>query len=264
MRYLLGLVAMMAMLLLPSAALANHVTDARSSATCQTLTVQFDQFGSSNKPVYYVVKVDGKVVKSGSYTFPGSSGALTISNYYTFTDNASHVVRVEAIWPGKSYHDDGDFQATVSNCCPPQPCCTPGEPGPPGPVGPAGPPAVPVDPSPPTTVERTTIIQQPPADPKTCVSRRQDWLQIKGRSGDRIHGVKAWFEGRKLALHRLGRNNWRVRIDMRGLTKGVYAARVRYVKNGKKLVKVQYFRPCYGNPRGGYSESLNQTKLVRL
>ena len=65
---MLGAAATVLALAGPSSALANHVTPGASSATCDKLTVQFDAFGNANKPITYSVKVDGAVVKTGSFT----------------------------------------------------------------------------------------------------------------------------------------------------------------------------------------------------
>lgn len=118
----------------PAAASANHVTKTKSSATCTKLIIQFDAFGQQNKPVSWQVYVDGTLRRSGSFTFDGSSGTLTIKNYHTFTDAASHQVHFTATWPGKTSEDNGVFDATVSDCAPAPPPPPPHQPPPPPPV----------------------------------------------------------------------------------------------------------------------------------
>jgi hypothetical protein len=61
-----------------------------------------------------------------------------------------------------------------------------------------------------------------------------------------------------------------MRVDMRGLKRGVYAARVTATINppgaepARKWFKVQKYRPCYDNPLGHKHESLNDAKVIRL
>lgn len=84
-----------------------------------------------------------------------------------------------------------------------------------------------------------------------------------------VRNFRASFEGVRATSRkgtRSGRVAYRVRINMRGLTKGVYAARAIYqvrVGNGvfKRRMRVHLFRPCYGNPKGGRHEGLNRLPI---
>jgi hypothetical protein len=68
---------------------------------------------------------------------------------------------------------------------------------------------------------------------------------------------------------RRGRVSYVVTIDMRGLNRGIYVARVRYrqqVGSGpvRKNTKVHYYRPCYGNPKGGLHAGANRFPITIL
>ena len=201
---MLGAAATVLALAGPSAALANHVTPGASSATCDKLTVQFDAFGNANKPITYSVKVDGAVVKTGSFTFPGSSGRLTLPLHLSA---GSHVVRFEGTWPGKTARDTGVFEATVAHC-----------PGPPPPPLPPPPPPPPIPPvvaevpaaEPPAEVAPSQASAPVPAvavkgadaasSPaqlsvrRACVARRLTATV----SGERLRTVMYWVDGRRL------------------------------------------------------------------
>ena len=55
-----------------------------------------------------------------------------------------------------------------------------------------------------------------------------------------------------------GRRMLRVRIDSRGLPRGIYFARIRYRVNGRLGTRHHGFRFCYGNPKGGGGEGPNR------
>jgi hypothetical protein len=141
--------------------------------------------------------------------------------------------------------------------------------GPAGPQGPAGPPGA--TPRLPENV--------------TCISNRVATWRVIVRRGVRVRNVRFSFEGVRTSAVRGrtpgGRVVYRVRVDMRGLPRGVYVARVRYRQTAGGLLdriadgafgrppridrrKVHYFRACYGNPKGGGGEGPNQYPITLL
>jgi len=99
-------------------------------------------------------------------------------------------------------------------------------------------------------------------------SRTARWVLVVRRSV-RVRNVTASFEGRRAPIRRRtlgGRVSYVVTIDATGLNRGIYTARVRYrianpaVNGGRerRFTKVHYYRPCYGNPKGGLREGANQ------
>lgn len=66
-----------------------------------------------------------------------------------------------------------------------------------------------------------------------------------------------------------GRPAYLVRIDLRGLPRGVYGGRIFYRAsvNGRafrRLTEVHLFRTCYGNPKGGQPTGLNRFPFTRI
>ena len=145
----------------------------------------------------------------------------------------------------------------------PEPEPIPGPAGPQGPQGPAG------------ESTQTVVIQEVAApEQPTCVGDRvaKDTILSRGK----VRNLKAWFEGKRLKLKRVrtpdpapsskGRklHKWTISVDLRGLERGTYVVRVRYVKGGRKRTAVHYHRVCYGNPRGGYGEGMNASTRIHL
>jgi hypothetical protein len=86
------------------------------------------------------------------------------------------------------------------------------------------------------------------------------------RRSVRVTALRATFEGVRARVRKgtyRGRIAYRVRIDMRGLNRGIYTARAVYrisVRGGavRRGTQVHHFRPCYGNPKGGGPEGPNR------
>jgi hypothetical protein len=57
---------------------------------------------------------------------------------------------------------------------------------------------------------------------------------------------------------------YRVTIDMSGLRRGVYVARVRYRIDGQRSTRIHYYRACTGNPKGGGPEGPNRFPVTVL
>jgi hypothetical protein len=123
----------------------------------------------------------------------------------------------------------------------------PGVPGTPGPTGPQGP-AGPQGPGGP----------QGPAAPICSSTRTVNWLLVE-RSTIRITGLTATFENKPVQVRShapvRGRTAHQVTIDLSGLRRGIYFARVRYVIHyqrgaragqSRKWTKVHAYRACYG------------------
>lgn len=86
------------------------------------------------------------------------------------------------------------------------------------------------------------------------------------KRGHHVTNVKATFNGEKTKVTRThtkgGRRMFVVRIDMRGLSKGTYVARVRYrlaeAPTKFPLSKVHYYRACGGK------DSMNEKSIITL
>ena len=134
--------------------------------------------------------------------------------------------------------------------------------GPPGPTGPQGLPG-PTGPAGPRGSDA----------PAACASgRTARWRVIVVRT-HRVIGLRAFFEGSPTPVTRArtpgGRVMYTVRIDLSGLPRGVYTARVKYrvsVRGGafRRGTHVSHRRACYGNVRGGYGEGLNRFPIALI
>ena len=62
----------------------------------------------------------------------------------------------------------------------------------------------------------------------------------------------------------LRRGEWIATINLRGLRRGVYAARVTARADGRRVTCTHLYQVLFGNPRGGKEESLNSHVIVRL
>jgi hypothetical protein len=118
-----------------------------------------------------------------------------------------------------------------------------GAPGTPGVSGPAGP----------------TIVTE--AD--SCVSDRVATLRIKRNRGDRIRRLKVKLDGERVSLTKRNARTWTARIDLRGKARGVYGARILYLKNGVRTEQVHLYRACYPEVDTA-GASLNRRPIVRL
>jgi hypothetical protein len=106
---------------------------------------------------------------------------------------------------------------------------------------------------------------QGPAAP-TCASQRVATWRIIVKRGHTISNLTAYFEGVRTTVRQgrlSGHTGYFVRIDLRGLSKGVYGGRIFYMVsvNGHRAVRntqVHLFRTCYGNVRGGIAAGLNR------
>jgi len=90
-----------------------------------------------------------------------------------------------------------------------------------------------------------------------------------------VTGLRASFEGVPAKTERgirQGRRAYRVTIDMRGLNRGLYVARVRYridpdrsgPRRARNATRVHFYRACTGNPKGGGSEGPNDQGITIL
>jgi Collagen triple helix repeat (20 copies) len=148
------------------------------------------------------------------------------------------------------------------NDCPPGPPGDPGEPGEPGPPGPAGPtgPAGPVGPQGPAGPAGPPGAMTPVTP--ACLSTRIAKWRIIIANGLRFRLISAQFEGTDARVRRSrtrgGRRMLSVRIDSRGLPRGIYFGRIIYRVNGRRGTRHHGFRFCYGNPKGGGGEGPNR------
>jgi hypothetical protein len=148
----------------------------------------------------------------------------------------------------------------------PEPTVTPtptAEPGPPGPAGPPGPPG-PAGPPGPPGENGEDGEDAPRACPSGSV-RLTRWTLI-ARKGVTVIKLRATFNGERARVRKSrtpgGRQKFTVRIDMRGLPKDVYVARVKYQIEGAPTKfprsKVHYYRTCGGK------DSMNEKSVTNL
>jgi hypothetical protein len=107
---------------------------------------------------------------------------------------------------------------------------------------------------------------------EVCNSARVAFWRLVVRRAHRVRNVRITFEGVRAPTRRgirFGRVSFRARIEMGGLPKGVYVARVRYQvsRNGgpfRRNTHVHYYRTCTGNPKGGIKEGPNRYPIEVL
>jgi hypothetical protein len=168
----------------PTAASAHHVTTgtARCDNAGITATVGFNSFNDSNKPIAWTAKLDTAPWKSGSYTFTGPNGTLTITAPGV---PGTHTIAFNATWPGKTEGNNGAAAYTVT-CPTPPPVVTPPVVAPPV----AAPPAdVPVETAPP--VETTPPVAVPAPKPKAKHHRKSQARHCDRRYSTRKHRMVA-------------------------------------------------------------------------
>jgi hypothetical protein len=94
------------------------------------------------------------------------------------------------------------------------------------------------------------------------VSTRIAKWRIIIAQGVRFRLRSATFEGSPAQVTRTrtpaGRRMFIVRIDSRGLPRGIYFGRIRYTVDGRRGTRHHGFRFCYGNPKGGDGEGPNR------
>lgn len=149
-------VPLLALLALPASASAHHLTS--GTATCTGVLANYASFSEANKPISFQVYVDTVLKVSGSGTFPGSSGQITVT-FDQPLPAGDHVVNWTSSWPGQG-SENGSFTQTVHGCAgPPTPPTQPTPPVSP----PTAPPAPPVPPAvaPPTAPPSSTTATTP-------------------------------------------------------------------------------------------------------
>ena len=144
-----------------------------------------------------------------------------------------------------------------------------GPPGPPGDRGPQGAQGPPGAAGQTITIIRTETISgsQPGAGvlvQSAESSKRVAKLRIKARAGHVVRHLRVGVEGRPTKVRRVRRGEWIATIDLRGLRRGVYAARVTARVDGRRVTCTHLYQVLFGNPRGGKGESLNSHVIVRL
>jgi hypothetical protein len=133
-----------------------------------------------------------------------------------------------------------------------------GEQGPPGPAGTTT-----------TIIKTVTVSGSRPSSggvlgQSVVSSKRVAKLRIKARAGHFVRHLRVNVEGRRAKVRRVRRGEWIATIDLRGLRRGVYAARVTARVDGRRVTCTHLYRVLFGNPRGGKGESLNSHAIVRL
>lgn len=102
-----------------------------------------------------------------------------------------------------------------------------------------------------------------PAEPE-CVSDRIARVTVRAKRGVKITRLRVLFNGttERVTKRKVGPNRWKLRVDMRGLGRGVRPLRAYYRKNGKRDTQVQIYRTCYPEQEG--PDGLNRYPQVRL
>ena len=95
-------------------------------------------------------------------------------------------------------------------------------------------------------------------------SRRVAKLRIKATAGHTVRHLRVRVEGRRAKVRHVRRGEWIATIDLRGLRRGVYAARVTARVDGRRVTCTHLYRVLYGNPKGAKGDSLNSHSSVRL
>ena len=163
-----------------------------------------------------------------------------------------------------------------------------GEPGPPGPPGPPGEdgedgedgePGADGPEGPPGADGPEGPEGQPgPRGPAgreapTCASGRSAIWRVIVLRTHRVRALRAYFEGSRTPVTRgrtrNGRVMYTVRIDLSGLPRGAYTARVRYRvsvrgRPFRRGTNISIRRACYGNVRGGFGEGLNRFPIALI
>jgi hypothetical protein len=122
---------------LGGASIASAHELVNGQATCTGLTAGYAGFDDHEKPIAYSVTVDTVAKANGAFTFPGSSGTLTVP-FAAPLSAGDHVVIFTSNWPGQG-SENGAFKETVAGC--PGPPTAPAPPTPPLPSTSSAPPA---------------------------------------------------------------------------------------------------------------------------
>jgi hypothetical protein len=149
----------------------------QGQATCTGLTAGYAGFKDNEKPISYLATVDTVANTNGTFTFPGSSGTLTLP-FAAPLPAGNHVVVFTSSWPGQG-SENGAFKETVYGC--------PGPPAPPPPPTPALPPPAPPVAS--ATAPAAAVSQSKPSRvrrfgtkaTKKCVHGRRQLRDSHGR-----------------------------------------------------------------------------------
>jgi hypothetical protein len=96
------------------------------------------------------------------------------------------------------------------------------------------------------------------------VSHRVAKLRIVARKGHTIRDLRVGLEGRAVRVKRAGKRTWIATINLSGLTRGTYVARVTARVNGRTVRHTHLYRVLYGNPKGGEATGPNSSPIVRL
>jgi hypothetical protein len=117
---------------LGGASIASAHELVNGQATCTGLTAGYAGFDNNEKPITYAVTVDTVAQTNGTFTFPGSSGTLSVP-FAAPLPAGNHEVVFTSTWPGQG-NENGAFTETVYGC--PGPPTPPPSPTPPAPQTP--------------------------------------------------------------------------------------------------------------------------------
>lgn len=271
---------LLAVLAVPTAAQAHHVDTANSSASCILVdnvpTAKFDiafaGFGTDDRPVDGIIKVDGTVAKTYTGLDWAESdevgGTYKLSYTQTLTPG-THTLSANFTWATKGATNNGSIANRSVTC--PEPVTTPPDTTPPdttppgttpGGTTPPGPPAT--TPPPGTPAAGGTPPATPPAAggvlPETIASgrarlsapsgclKRAVTARVRGRS---ISAVEFWLDGRMIKRISGPRSSYRVRLNPQryGFGRHRLVARVTFASNSGTVAKrlPVSFRRCSRN-----------------
>jgi hypothetical protein len=151
--------------LLGTASTASAHELVNGQATCTGLTAGYARFNDNEKPVTFSVTVDAVAQTNGTFTFPGSTGTLTVP-FASPLPAGNHVVTFTSTWPGQG-SENGAFTQTVEGC--------PGPPASPAPPAPAPAPSLPPAP----LVAPATAPAAPVSHSKSSRARRFGTKPVK-------------------------------------------------------------------------------------
>jgi hypothetical protein len=175
-RSIAGAVTIAAFLGAASTASAHELVNGQ--ATCTGLTAAYAGFDDNEKPVTYSVTVDTVAETSGTFTFPGSSGTLTVP-FAAPLPAGNHVVTFTSTWPGQG-GENGAFTQTVVGC--PAPLAAPAPPTPPAAAAPAPLVAPATAPAAPASQSKSSRVRRFGAKPiKKCRYGRRQLRDSRGR-----------------------------------------------------------------------------------
>lgn len=230
MKFLVAIIAAMAMLLAPSSALAHTATVKADCVNGNAVGTYTHQSFPNNSTADLALWIDGKLAKSGTATGLGSAPKTTTLSTPLPVDNKPHTLYAATAWKA----DGGGYKASNTVTCPaiqPPPTPTPTPTPPPNPTPtptpvPPTPPVVPpvplVPPTPPVGCDGKALIPGvaapdcTPSPPKpVCPDTSTNRYKITVTPKHAAHGLVTF----KLHGPHVRKVRWYVDMERRGISK---------------------------------------------